>query len=61
MPPTKMVSLRLAPDVLEWVQARAASDQRSIAFIVMALARAEMAREAKAKTKAKTKKAKTAS
>jgi hypothetical protein len=60
-PPTRMVSLRLAPDVLDWIQARAAADQRSLAFIVMALARAEMAREAKAKAKTKTKKAKTAS
>lgn len=58
-PPTKMVSLRLAPDVLEWIQARAAADRRSLAFIVMELARAEMAREAKAK--ARPKKAKTTS
>jgi hypothetical protein len=49
MAPTKPVSLRLAPDVLEWISARARSDQRSLAFIVMALVREQMAREAAAK------------
>jgi hypothetical protein len=47
MAPTKSVSLRLAPDVVEWLTARAKADQRSLAFIVMQLAREEMAREAK--------------
>ena len=47
MAPTKPVGLRLAPDVVEWLTARAKADQRSLAFIVMALVRQEMAREAK--------------
>jgi hypothetical protein len=45
----KSVSLRLAPDVVAWLKARAAADQRSLAFIVMQLAREQMAREAKPK------------
>ena len=49
MPSTKSVSLRLAPDVLEWLMAHAKADQRSLAFIVMALVRQEIAREARAK------------
>lgn len=47
MAPTKPVSLRLAPDVVEWLAVRAHADQRSLAFIVMELVRKEMAREAK--------------
>ena len=49
MPPTKPVSLRLAPDVVEWLAARAKADQRSLAFIVMQICREQMAREAKSK------------
>jgi hypothetical protein len=49
MAPTKAVGLRLAPDVVEWLTARARADQRSLAFIVMELVRQEMAREAKPK------------
>jgi hypothetical protein len=49
LPPTKQFTLRLAPDVAEWLQARARADQRSLAFIVMELVRAEMTREQKAK------------
>jgi hypothetical protein len=49
MAPTKAVGLRLAPDVVAWLTARAKADQRSLAFIVIELVRAEMAREAKAK------------
>ena len=47
MAPTKAVGLRLAPDVVDWLKKRAAADQRSLAFIVMQIVRAEMAREAK--------------
>jgi hypothetical protein len=46
-PPTKIVTPRLAPDVIAWLKADA--DQRSLAFIVMQMAREQMAREAKAK------------
>jgi hypothetical protein len=49
MAPTKVTGLRLAPDVVEWLAARAKADQRSLAFIVMELVREEMAREAKVK------------
>jgi hypothetical protein len=49
MAPTKAVGLRLAPDVVEWLTARARAEQRSLAFIVMELVRQEMAREAKPK------------
>jgi hypothetical protein len=52
MAPTKSVSLRLAPDVVEWLTARAQEDQRSFAFLVMKLVREEMARETKRKPKA---------
>ena len=54
MAPTKQVGLRLAPDVVAWLQAKADADQRSLAFVVMALVREQMAREAKSK-KAKAK------
>ena len=54
MAPTKVTGLRLAPDVVAWLTARAKADQRSLAFIVMELVREEMAREAKPK-KAKAK------
>ena len=53
LPPTRQFTLRLAPDVAAWLQARADADQRSLAFIVMALARQEMAREAKKRKPAK--------
>ena len=49
MAPTKVTGLRLAPDVIEWLTARARADRRSLAFIVMEIVRQEMAREAKAK------------
>jgi hypothetical protein len=49
MAPTKVTGLRLAPDVVEWLTARARADQRSLAFIVMALVREKMAREEQAK------------
>jgi hypothetical protein len=49
MAPTKPVSLRLAPDVIAWLKAKADADQRSLAFIVMQLVREQMAREAKPK------------
>jgi hypothetical protein len=49
------LSARVAWDVEEWLTARAKADQRSLAFIVMGLVRAEMAREAKAKAKPKPK------
>jgi hypothetical protein len=55
MAPTKAVGLRLAPDVVEWLKARAEADQRSLAFIVMALVREQMRREAKTKTRTRTK------
>jgi hypothetical protein len=48
------MGLRLASDVAEWIRAKARSEQRSPAFIVMALVREQMAREARAK-KAKAK------
>ena len=54
MPPTKQFTFRLPPDVAEFLQVSAKKDQRSLAFIVTAIVRAEMAREAKAK-KAKSK------
>lgn len=54
MAPTKSVGLRLAPDVVEWLTARAHADQRSLAFIVMELVREEMAREAKRSTRRQT-------
>jgi hypothetical protein len=52
MPPTPAIGLRIPRDAAEWLKARAAAEQRSLAFIVTALVRAEMAREAK-RTKAK--------
>jgi hypothetical protein len=53
MAPTKAVGLRLAPDVVEWLKARAKEEERSPAFLVTRLIRQQMAREAKPK-KAKT-------
>jgi hypothetical protein len=49
LPPTRQFSVRIAPDAAEWLTARAQADRRSIAFIIMELVRAEMAREAKPK------------
>lgn len=57
MAPTKSVGLRLAPDVVEWLTARAAADRRSLAFIVMELVREEMAREAKRSTRSQPRQA----
>lgn len=51
MAPTKSVGLRLAPDVVEWLTARARADRRSLAFVVMELVREEKAREAKRETR----------
>jgi hypothetical protein len=55
LPPTQQFTLRLAPDVAEWLKARAEADQRSLAFIVMQVCREQMLRETKAKTRAKPK------
>lgn len=52
-PPTKQLSIRVALDVAEWLQQEAAADQRSLAFIVTALARAEMERRGKTTKPAK--------
>jgi hypothetical protein len=49
MPPTPALGLRIPRDAAEWLKARAAAEQRSLAFIVTALIRAEMAREEAAK------------
>jgi hypothetical protein len=49
MAPTKPVSLRLAPDVVTWLKARATADDRSLAYVVMQIVRAEIEREQKAK------------
>jgi hypothetical protein len=49
---TKSVSLRLPPDVVEWLKARAQAEERSLAFLVTKIVRAELQREAKAKPKA---------
>jgi predicted HicB family RNase H-like nuclease len=47
--PTKQFTVRLAPDVAAYISARAKADQRSLAFVLMQIVRAEMAREAAAK------------
>jgi hypothetical protein len=54
MPPTKAVGLRLAADVVEWLKARAKADDRSLAYVVMQIVRAEMEREQKAKKRKTT-------
>ena len=54
MAPTKAVGLRLAPDVVEWLKARAKADDRSLAYVVMQIVRAEMEREQKAKKRKTT-------
>jgi hypothetical protein len=54
MAPTKPVSLRLAPDVVAWLTARAKADDRSLAYVVMRIVRAEMEREQKAKKRKAT-------
>ena len=54
MAPTKPVSLRLAPDVVAWLKARAKADDRSLAYVVMQIVRAEMEREQKAKKRKTT-------
>ena len=58
MAPTKSVSLRLAPDVIAWLKARAGADQRSLAFVVMALCRQQMALEQKPARRPRAKPAK---
>ena len=54
MAPTKAVGLRLAPDVVEWLKARAKADDRSLAYVVMQIVRAEIEREQKAKKRKTT-------
>jgi hypothetical protein len=50
MPPTPALGLRRLPaDVAQWLRARAAAEERSLAFIVARLIREQMAREAKTK------------
>jgi hypothetical protein len=49
MPPTRSVTLRLPHDVAAWLRTRADADDRSLAYIVVQLVRAEMERERKAK------------
>jgi hypothetical protein len=56
MPKTTVTGLRLAPEVLAWLKTKGAAEQRSLAFIVNGVVRAEMAREARsAKQKPKRK------
>jgi hypothetical protein len=54
VPPTQPVSLRLPPDVLAWLKARGEAEDRSPAYLVAKLVRAEMTREAKAKARPKS-------
>lgn len=49
MLPTKQVSLRLGHDIIGFLEKEATADQRSLAFIVTALVRAEIERKARAK------------
>jgi hypothetical protein len=54
MPPTPALGLRIPRDAAEWLRARAAAEERSLAFIVTRLIRQAMANEERAKkTKAK--------
>ena len=46
MPPTKQRSVRLPNDVTEWLEERAAVEQRSVAFIITAIVRDAMKRDA---------------
>ena len=49
MSPTEQIALRLPLDVVQWIKARAAEEERSRASVVTRLIRKEMARETKAK------------
>jgi hypothetical protein len=57
MPPTVPVSLRLAPELVDWLTARAAEDERSRAFIISKMIKAEMARLGTAAPKSPRRKA----
>jgi hypothetical protein len=48
MSPTKQRSVRLPPDVLEWLEERAEAEQRSVAFIITAIVRDTMKRDEQA-------------
>ena len=50
MAPKRQISVRLPDDVLIWLQSRGAETQRSAAFILAGMARAEMAKRSSAKT-----------
>ena len=54
MSPTKQRSVRLPPDVTDWLEARAAAEQRSVAFIITAIVRDTMKRDAQASKRRKT-------
>ena len=51
MPKTTVHGIRFAPDVLAFLKAKSAAEQRSLTFLVNATVREAMAREAKAKAK----------
>jgi hypothetical protein len=47
----EQIAIRLPPDAVQWLKARASSEERSRASVIARLIREEMAREAKAKAK----------
>ncbi len=55
MAPKRQISIRLPDDVLAWLRSRGSENQRSAAFILAELVRAEMAREERAKKTKMTK------
>ena len=51
--PSKQIGLRLPPEMLAWLEA-AASEDRTVAYVIKRLIAAEMAREAKKARTAKS-------
>ena len=47
--PSKQIGLRLAPEMLAWLEAAATSEDRTVAYVIRRLIAAEMAREEAAK------------
>jgi hypothetical protein len=51
MGPTTQLAVRVPPDVLAWLDRKKNAEERSYAFILIKLVRAEIEREVKAQAK----------